>query len=111
MLPSQDRLALQLPAADTVPMTSLLLRTATTADELALRRLAALDSAAPLRGDVLVAEADGRLVAALSRRDGRVVADPFLPSAAAAEMLRLHAARPAAARRRSPRLAPRAAAA
>src|SRR5258708_4118732 len=43
--------------------------------------LAALDSAEPLRGEVMVAVVDGKLVAALSLRDGRKVADPFAPSA------------------------------
>jgi hypothetical protein len=82
------------------------------ADESALAALAAVDSASALRGERLVAEVDGRLVAALSTSDGRVVADPFLPSAGAVELLRVRAAnaggRGRAARRRRlalPRLA------
>jgi hypothetical protein len=50
-------------------------------DELALRRLAALDSAAPLAaGPVLVAEVEGEVRAALSLRDGSHIADPFMPT-------------------------------
>ena len=61
-------------------------------DELALRRLAALDSAEPLRGPALLAEVDGELRAALSLGDGRVIADPFRHSAAVVVMLRSRAA-------------------
>jgi hypothetical protein len=69
-------------------------------DDAALTRLAALDSARPLAGgQVLVAEMDGALVAAMSLHDGRAIADPFAPSADAVEILRVHAAgsRPAKA--------------
>ena len=72
-------------------MTELTIRTATHADQAALARLAALDSAAPLRGDVLLAETRGHPVAALSSTDGRAVADPFLHSAGAVALLRAHA--------------------
>jgi hypothetical protein len=83
----------------------LTVRPARFADDDALARLAALDSARPLaRGQVLVAEVDGRIVAAVSLHDGRAVADPFAPSADAVEILRVHAAgsRPAKARVRRP---------
>jgi len=53
--------------------------------------LAALDSAAPLRGDVLVAESCGRLVAALELESGRSVADPFERTADVVELLRMRA--------------------
>jgi hypothetical protein len=53
----------------------------------ALRRLAELDSAAPLTGDVLIAELDGAAIAAASLEGGRVIADPFTPSAYAVRML------------------------
>ena len=56
-----------------------------------LHDLAELDSAAPLQGAVLVAVVDGRIWAALGLDDERVVADPFLPTAAAVELLRLRA--------------------
>jgi hypothetical protein len=46
-------------------------------DERALGRLAGLDSASVPAAPLLVAEADGALRAALSLRDGGVIADPF----------------------------------
>jgi hypothetical protein len=61
------------------------------ADEAALATLATLDSARPLTGDRLLAEVDGRLVAAVSTKDGRAVADPFVASAPFVEMLRVRA--------------------
>ena len=53
--------------------------------------LAALDSAAALDGQVLLALTDGAAVAALSLRDGRVVANPFVRTEAAVTLLRLRA--------------------
>ena len=67
--------------------TSLVLRPATSADSAELERLAALDSARPLAGEVLVAYAGGELRAALSLETGRSVADPFWPSADLVELL------------------------
>ena len=72
------------------------------ADTVALLSLAALDSARPLTGERLVAEVDGHIVAAISLRDGRTIADPFVPSAAAVEMLRVRTALPARRRRPVP---------
>jgi hypothetical protein len=72
-------------------MTSLLLRPATSDDSDLVRRLAALDSARPLHGDVLLAFVGDRAVAAVSLLDGRLVADPFSDSADAADLLREHA--------------------
>jgi hypothetical protein len=89
----------------------LVVRPARRSDADRLARLAALDSSRPLAGgQVLVAESGGRIVAAVSMHDGRAIADPFLPSADAVEILRLHASssRPARARVRRtwmPRLA------
>ncbi len=71
----------------------MVLRSQRPADEIALRRLAALDSTLPLRGHSLVAEVGGRPVAALDLTDGRVVADPFVRTAGAVALLRLHAGR------------------
>jgi len=65
------------------------IRRAGAGDEPALRRLAALAEAAPLRGEVLVAEVDGELWAALALADGRTVADPFRPTLALRELLEL----------------------
>lgn len=56
-----------------------------------LARLAALDSAKPLDLPVLLAEADGQLLAALALSDGSAVADPFHPTADLIELLRARA--------------------
>jgi hypothetical protein len=79
---------------------ALTIRPARRTDTGALLSLAALDSARPLTGDGLVAEVDGRIVAAVSLRDGRSIADPFTPTAGAVEMLRMRTALPARRRRR-----------
>jgi hypothetical protein len=68
------------------------IRPAHDADVALLHDLAELDSAAPLTGLVLVADVDGALWAALSLDDGRVVADPFRPTAGAVELLRVRLA-------------------
>jgi hypothetical protein len=54
--------------------------------------LAGLDSKRPLAGDVLVAVVDGKLVAAMSLDDGRIVADPLVPTAEARALLQARAA-------------------
>ena len=69
-------------------MTSIQLRPAGDVDRVALTRLAALDDAEPVTGDVVMAFADGHAVAAMSTRDGRVVADPFRHTAEAVELMR-----------------------
>jgi hypothetical protein len=46
-------------------------------DEAAIRRVAALDGRRAPAGRVLVAEADGEVIAALSMDDGTRAADPF----------------------------------
>jgi hypothetical protein len=60
--------------------------------EHAVELLAQLDAVKPLTGLVLVAEAEGRPVAAISVDDGRTAADPFLSSADAVAVLRMRAA-------------------
>jgi hypothetical protein len=52
-------------------------RLATEDDAFALSGLAELDSQQPLAGRVLVGQINGTPAAALSLRDGRVIADPF----------------------------------
>ena len=81
-------------------------------DDQAVRRLAALDDARPLAEETLLALVEGEPVAALALGDGRVVANPFVPTAAVVAVLRLRAAqlgrsgRPDRARRLAlPRLA------
>lgn len=57
-------------------------------DERTLRDLAGLDSSPRVPGgEVLLAELNGRPVAALSLTDGTKVADPFLPTAQVVELL------------------------
>lgn len=68
---------------------TLTIRVAAPSDIGALRRLAALDGAHTLRGHVLLAETDGRPVAAISLTTGAVTADPFQHSADAIRLLRL----------------------
>jgi hypothetical protein len=80
------------------------IRAATTGDGPALARLAALDSAPVPFGPVLLAEVDGRPLAALSVNDQRVIGDPFVRTAELAELLRLHA-RTTAAREEALQLA------
>jgi hypothetical protein len=70
---------------------TLALRTARADEGELVRRIADLDDAPPLEGDVLLALIDGEPVAALSLRDARLVADPFVPTAEAVALLRLRA--------------------
>lgn len=60
-------------------------------DALALRRLAALDSAEVPSGALLVAEVRGELWAAVAVASGVAVADPFRPTAELVRLLRLRA--------------------
>jgi hypothetical protein len=78
----------------------LTIRHATAADFPALERLAALDSRRIPTGELFVAEAEGRLLAATSLDTGAVVADPFERTASIVELLRAHAGtvRPSAPR-------------
>lgn len=64
------------------------IREATGADAFALRRLAALDDRAALRGVALVAEEQGELRAAIDLDSGRVIANPFAPTADLVDLLR-----------------------
>ena len=97
-LPSRSRQALRRktidaaprPAGDSSPLT---IRRAGPADAEALRILAATDSSVAPAGDVLLAEVDGRLWAALSLDDGHAVADPFRPSGELVWLLLEHARR------------------
>jgi hypothetical protein len=57
-------------------------------DRRPLERLAALDDRRIPAQPVVLAEVNGRLVAALSERTGEAVADPFRPTAHLVAMLR-----------------------
>ena len=70
---------------------SVLIRNARGSDLPALTDLAELDSAPALSGPVLVAELEGRIVAARAIDGGGTVADPFVPTAGLVELLELHA--------------------
>src|SRR5690242_19451589 len=85
----------RLPALDAV-----VIRPAYPDDAAALERLARLDSRRPLDGPVLVAERDGRLLAALGTATGRHIADPFSPTADLVALLEVRAADTARARSR-----------
>jgi hypothetical protein len=67
---------------------SVTLRFGSTTDQKSLARLAALDSAEPPGRRVLLAEVDGRLLAALALSDVRVIADPFHQTADLIDLLR-----------------------
>jgi hypothetical protein len=73
-------------------MQNVTVRPSRQSDESSLARLATLDSAKPLHGPALVAEADSRLLAALPLGSGRAIADPFEPTAELVELLQLHKA-------------------
>jgi len=93
------------PAADPIPAVTL--RYAVFDDAPDLLRLAQLDSAQPLGDPILVAEVAGRLTAALSLSEDRVIADPFVLTAATVELLRARARQLTWTRRRWWGLRPR----
>jgi hypothetical protein len=62
-------------------------------DESTLRRLAALDSKRPITGPALLAEVDGRAIAAIGLSDGKVVADPFEQTTEVVQLLKVRADR------------------
>src|SRR3954463_6714494 len=71
---------------------TIVIRPARHDDVAALFAIAALDSARPLAGDdVLVVELAGEVVAAYDATEHRSVADPFRPTAALVELLRMRA--------------------
>jgi hypothetical protein len=72
---------------------NLTIRRATTADEFAVRRLAALDSSSPPTGEVILAEMGDELWAAVSVDTGAAIADPFRPSGDLVDLLRFRADR------------------
>lgn len=83
--------------------TDVSIREAQASDMPALLRLAELDSRPLPAGRLVIAEAGGRIVAAIGTRSGALLADPFVPTAEVAALLRLRAAqieRPARPRRR-----------
>ena len=77
--------------AQTMTFATIQIRVARPDDEATLLRLAALDSAAAVRGEVLVASVDGEILAAHALDSGRTIADPFRPTADLVELLRTRA--------------------
>jgi len=73
--------------------TSITIRLARDEDSVALRRLAQLDGARLPEGELLVAEADGEIRAALRISDSAYVADPFFPSRELVGLLNVRAKR------------------
>lgn len=74
------------PASNRVQLAQVTIRWSTAGDRAELATVAALDGTAAPAGPVLVAVVAGRLVAYVTDR-GRVVADPFVPTADAGELL------------------------
>jgi hypothetical protein len=73
------------------PPLNVTIREASERDWPELVRLAALDSARLEEGPALIAEVQGRALAALSLAHGAVIADPFARTADLAALLRLRA--------------------
>jgi hypothetical protein len=67
------------------------IRLADDSDAASILRLAALDSAPAPRGEVLVADLRGEIVAARSVAGSRTIADPFRPTADVGALLELRA--------------------
>ena len=72
---------------------TVVIRAARGSDGPALRRLAELDSRVLPAGDLLIAETDDELVAALSVETGERVADPFRRTADVVDLLEYRARR------------------
>jgi hypothetical protein len=85
-------------ASSPLPIT---IRPAYADDELALIRLAALDSAALPRGPLVVAEVEGELRVAVSTDNLAVIADPFHLTADLVELVCEHVVRLRSTDRRS----------
>lgn len=84
-------------------MTDITIRSNRPADAPQLRRLSQLDSQPVPAGELIVAEIDGELVAALSPATSRTIADPFRHTAEAVDLLRVRAAGVAPDQRKSHR--------
>jgi hypothetical protein len=83
---------------------TIVLQHASAEHDRALRDLSQLDSARTVTRPALMAVVDGRLVAAASLHEGRIVADPFTESAEAVALLRVRAAELGGDARRRTRL-------
>ena len=72
-------------------MSDLTLRVCVEADHPVLQQLAERDSAVVPAGRLLAAEAGGRMLAAISLETGALIADPFLATGDAVDLLRRRA--------------------
>src|SRR3954447_3747885 len=81
-------------------------RTATADDDTLLRDLSELDSHRPLERPAVLAVVDGEAVAAISLRDGQIVADPFTRTEDVVVLLRARVAALAAERGSRPHRSP-----
>ena len=70
---------------------TVVIRPAGPADAAALATLAILDEESPLSDPALVAETDGRVVAAMGLVSGRILTDPFARVTEVKDLLRLRA--------------------
>jgi hypothetical protein len=71
---------------------SMTIRPSQPSDARHLRNLAQLDSAQPLYGETLMAEVEGKPLAAVELKTGRAIADPFAPTRSLVDLLRVRAA-------------------
>lgn len=89
------------------PTSTIVLTQAAAEHDAALREISQLDSARTVARPALMAVVDGRLLAAASLHDGRIVADPFAETEDAVKLLRLRMAElggtPGSSRRRDRR--------
>ena len=72
-------------------MNPITIRISTEADSARVHELAELDGHAAPKGEAVLAEVDGRLVAAVGVADGVAVADPFILASDTLEVLRVRA--------------------
>lgn len=86
------------------PTTQVTIRRLGGGDETEVSKLAERDSAHRPAGELLGAEVDGRLMAAISLAGGDVIADPFHPTREIVDVLRLRARQLDGRPRRGPRL-------
>jgi hypothetical protein len=86
-----ERRAMPIPSVAAASRERVVLRRAAPQDGAALVRLAELDSAPQPVGEMLLAEVDEQIAAAVPLDGGRAIADPFRPTAELVELLRLRA--------------------
>jgi hypothetical protein len=72
-------------------MNPITIRISTEADSARVHELAELDGHAAPKGEAVLAEVNGRLVAAVGVADGVAVADPFMLTSDTLEVLRVRA--------------------